>query len=29
MVDWMLEVFGNYEKTSSNMTYFRAVGLLD
>lgn len=29
MVDWMLEVFGNYEKTSSNRTYFRAVGLLD
>lgn len=29
MVDWMLEVFGNYENTSSNNTYFRAVGLMD
>ncbi|EAS06644.3 amine-terminal domain cyclin (macronuclear) [Tetrahymena thermophila SB210] len=29
MVDWMIEVFGNYKQTSSDKTYFRAVGLLD
>jgi len=25
----MLEVFGNYDKTSSNFTYFRAVTIMD
>lgn len=29
MVDWMIEVFANYKMTSSDKTYFRAVGLLD
>jgi len=29
MVDWMLEVFGNYDKTSNNYTYFRAIGIMD
>ncbi|KAL4474422.1 hypothetical protein ABPG72_007821 [Tetrahymena utriculariae] len=29
MADWMIEVFGNYKQTSSDKTYFRAVGLLD
>lgn len=25
----MLEVFGNYDKTSTNETYFRSIALLD
>ena len=25
----MLEVFGNYDKTSSNVTYFRSIGIMD
>ena len=29
MVDWMLEVFGNYKKTTTHFTYFRAVCLMD
>lgn len=29
MVDWMIEVFGNYPQTTTPQTYFRAVGLLD
>ena len=29
MVNWMLEVFGNYDKTSSNFTYFRSVTIMD
>ncbi|CAD8202977.1 unnamed protein product [Paramecium octaurelia] len=29
MVDWMIEVFGNYPTTTTSQTYFRAVGLLD
>ena len=29
MVDWILEVFGNYRQTTSHETFFRAVNLMD
>lgn len=29
MIDWILEVFGNYKSTTSHETYFRATNLLD
>lgn len=29
MVNWMLEVYGNYDKTSTNFTFSRAVTLMD
>ena len=29
MVDWMIEVFGNYKPSSSDKTLFRAVFILD
>lgn len=29
MVDWMLEVFGNYKTTTTNFTFFRSVNLMD
>jgi Cyclin, N-terminal domain len=29
MVDWMIEVFGNYKTTTTNFTLFRAVNLMD
>lgn len=29
MADWMLEVFGNYARTTTPATYFRAVCLMD
>jgi cyclin B len=29
MIDWMLEVLGNYKETTSHETYFRAVNMLD
>jgi cyclin B len=29
MIDWVLEVLGNYKQTTSHETYFRAVNLMD
>jgi cyclin B len=29
MIDWVLEVYGNYKQTTSHETYFRAVNLMD
>lgn len=29
MVDWMIEVFANYDKTVKEETYFRAVSIMD
>jgi hypothetical protein len=29
MIDWMLEVYGNYRRSTSNDTYFRSVCIMD
>lgn len=29
MIDWMIEVFGNYENICTDFTFFRAVTLMD
>ena len=29
MVDWMLEVFGNFRKRTSLETYFTAISIMD
>lgn len=29
MVDWIIEVFGNYSTTSNHDTFFRALGIMD
>ncbi len=29
MVDWMIEVFSNYNTTTSHETYFRAITIMD
>ena len=29
MIDWMLEVYGNYSSTTSNNTFFLAIHVLD
>ena len=29
MVDWMIEVFANYNETSSSATFFKAIAVMD
>lgn len=29
MVDWMIEVLGNYTETTTNATFFRSVSIMD
>ncbi|CAD8190890.1 unnamed protein product [Paramecium pentaurelia] len=29
MIDWMIEVLGNYNETTSNATFFRSVSIMD
>lgn len=29
MVDWMIEIIGNYSETTSDATFFRSVSIMD
>jgi len=29
MIDWMIEVLGNYSETTSDATFFRSVSIMD